>query len=295
MATPLKKNRMRANTHFTQKLWTGENMLSITDKEFRKLAGYIKKNYGINLKEEKRALVVGRLHNVLAEKNFKAFSEYFDYVISDETGEAVGTLVNKITTNHTFFMREPDHFYYFRDKALPAAAAMAKDKDLRIWSAGCSSGEEPYTLAMIIDEFFGREKCLWDTKILATDISEKVLEEAARGIYSNEKTAALPPTWILNYMKKIDSKKSVISEKIKNEVIFRKFNLMEKFPFRRKFHVIFCRNVMIYFDAQTKKELVQKFYDSTEHGGLLFIGHSESLNKEETKYKYVMPAVYRKE
>jgi len=233
---------------------------------------------------------------VLAEKNFKAFSEYFDYIISDKTGEAVGTLVNKITTNHTFFMREPDHFYYFRDKVLPTAAAMAKDRDLRIWSAGCSSGEEPYTLAMIIDEFFGKEKFLWDTRILATDISEKVLEEAAKGIYPNEETAVLPPHWRLNYIKKIESEKSAVSEKIKNEVIFRKFNLIEKvFPFRKKFHVIFCRNVMIYFDTQTKRELVQKFYDCTEYGGFLFIGHSESLNKEETKYKYVMPAVYRKE
>ena len=104
------------------------------------------------------------------------------------------------------------------------------------------------------------------------------------------------PQWRLNYIKKIDSEKSAVSEKIKNEVIFRKFNLMEKvFPFRKKFHVIFCRNVMIYFDTQTKRELVQKFYDCTEYGGFLFIGHSESLNKEETKYKYVMPAVYRKE
>jgi len=271
-------------------------MLTITDREFRKLADYIKTNYGINLKEEKRSLVVGRLHHVLEQNNFKSFSEYYDYIISDKTGEAVETLVNKITTNHTFFMREPDHFYYFRNKALPAITAMAKDRDLRIWSAGCSSGEEPYTLAMIIDEFFGKEKCLWDTKILATDISGKVLEEAARGIYPSERTAVLPPQWRLNYIKTIDSEKSVISEKIRNEVIFRKFNLMEKvFPFMRKFHAIFCRNVMIYFDSQTKKELVQKFYDCTENGGFLFIGHSESLGKEETKYKYVMPAVYRKE
>ena len=269
---------------------------TITDKEFWQLAKYIKANYGINLKEEKRALVIGRLHNVLMQNNFRSFSEYYDYVISDRTGNAVNTLINKITTNHTFFMREADHFFYFRDTVLPYLVSRAKDKDLRIWSAGCSSGEEPYTLAMIIDDYFGREKMWWDSKILATDISSKVLEVAKQGKYSNEDLANIPSHWRLNYFKKIDSEKSVIIDKIKNEVIYRKFNLMDEvFPFKRKFDVIFCRNVMIYFDLQTKHKLVNKFYDSMESGGYLFIGHSESLNRDETKYKYVIPAIYRKE
>lgn len=268
----------------------------ITDKEFNQLATYIKANYGIHLKEEKRALVTGRLHNVLVQNNFRNFSEYYEYVLSDKTGEAAATLINKITTNHTFFMREADHFYYFRDKVLPYLINISRDKDLRIWSAGCSSGEEPYTLAMLIDEFLGKEKMLWDTKILATDISSKVLEKAKKGVYRDEELVALPYCWKLSYFKKYDNENSVIVDRIRNEVIYRKFNLMdEKFPFKRKFHVIFCRNVMIYFDAQTKHELVNKFYESMEYGGFLFIGHSESLNREKTKYKYVMPAVYRKE
>lgn len=259
------------------------------------MADYIKANYGINLKEEKQSLVTGRFQNVLIQNSFNNFSEYFDYIVSDKTGDAVITLIDKITTNHTFFMREADHFFYFRDKVLPYLKSTVKDKDLRIWSAGCSTGEEPYTLAMIIDEFFGKEKMWWDTKILATDISSKVLDTAIKGIYSNEEIAALPLNWRLNYFKKLDNENSVLVDKIRNEVIYRKFNLMEEvFPFKRKFHVIFCRNVMIYFDAQTKRELVNKFYDLTEYGGYLFIGHSESLNREETKYKYIMPAVYRK-
>ena len=271
-------------------------MLTITDKEFRELADYIKINYGIHLKEEKQSLITGRLHNVLAQKNFNSFSEYYKYVISDKTGDAVVTLIDKITTNHTFFMREVDHFYYFRDKVLPYLASTVREKDLRIWSAGCSSGEEPYTLAMIIDEFFGKEKMWWDSKVLATDISGKVLGEASKGIYSNEKIATLPSNWKLNYFKKLDNEKSVLIDKIRNEVIYRKLNLMDQvFPFKKKFHVIFCRNVMIYFDNKTKWELINKFYDLTEYGGYLFIGHSESLNREETKYKYIMPAVYRKE
>lgn len=270
-------------------------MLAITDKEFRKLSDYIKVNYGINLKEEKQSLIAGRLHNVLTQKNMNSFSEYYDYVVSDKTGEAVVTLIDKITTNHTFFMREVDHFYYFRDKVVPYLVSTVREKDLRIWSAGCSSGEEPYTLAMIVDEFLGKEKMWWDSKVLATDISNKVLERATKGVYSNEGIGTLHLNWKLNYFKKFDNENHVLVDKIRNEVIFRKFNLMDQiFPFKRKFHVIFCRNVMIYFDNKTKWELINKFYEMTEYGGYLFIGHSESINREETKYKYVMPAVYRK-
>jgi len=272
-----------------------ETMVAITQKEFRQLADYIKLNYGINLKEEKKALITSRLQNELVKNNLNSFSEYYDYILSDKSGKAVAALIEKITTNHTFFMRESDHFFYFRDMVLPYLKKTITDKDLRIWSAGCSTGEEPYTLAMIIDEFFGKEKVLWDTKVLATDISTKVLEEAKRGIYSNKDIEMLPSHWKLNYFKKLDDKNSVITDKIKKEVIFRKFNLMNDiFPFKKKFHVIFCRNVMIYFDVQTKRELVNKFYDLTEYGGYLFIGHSESLNGKETKYRYIMPAVYRK-
>lgn len=271
-------------------------MVTITDKEFKQLSDYVKANYGIYLKEGKRTLVAGRLHNVLVQNKFNSFSEYYDYVISDKTGEAAATLINKITTNHTFFMREADHFYYLKNEVLPYLKGMIKDKDLRIWSAGCSSGEEPYTLAMIIDESFGKEKFLWDTKVLATDISCRVLEKAEKGIYSNEEIATLPSSWRLGYFNRFNDEKSVLIDRIKKEVIFRKFNLMdEKYPFKAKFHVIFCRNVMIYFDDVTKCELVNKFYDLTEHGGYLFIGHSESLNREKTKYRYVMPAVYKKE
>lgn len=270
-------------------------MITITDKEFHQLAAFIKENYGINLKEEKKALVTGRLQNVLAIKGFHDFSEYYDYIVSDKTGEAISTLINKISTNHTFFMREADHFNYFKDYVLPYLVNTVKDRDLRIWSAGCSSGEEPYTLAMIMNEFFGSSKSNWDSKVLATDISSKVLEEASKGVYHNEEISTLPANMRLSYFKPHDHENSVIIDRIRNEVLFRRFNLMEPtFPFKRKFHVIFCRNVMIYFDNRTKKELVGKFYDQLEFGGYLFIGHSESINREDTKLKYVLPAIYRK-
>lgn len=271
-------------------------MQKISEREFKQLAEYIQSNYGIHLKNEKQTMLVGRLSNVLAEKKFTSFAEYINYIAEDKTGEAAATLIEKISTNHTFFMREADHFNFFKEEVLPQLAKNQKDKDLRIWSAGCSTGEEPYTLAMIIDEFFGVNKKWWDTKILATDISNKVLAIAQDGVYSNEQIASIPALWKLNYFEKLGKEKYVLIPKIRNEVIYRKFNLMEKiFPFKKKFHVIFCRNVMIYFDNKTKIDLVKKFYDITEPGGYLFIGHSESLNRNETQYKYITSAVYRKE
>lgn len=271
-------------------------MITITDKEFIKLSSYIQQNYGIHLKKEKKGLVMGRLNSVLHQNNINSFSEYFDYILSDKTGEAITTLIDKITTNHTFFMREADHFYYFREKVLPFLKDTVKNNDLRIWCAGCSTGEEAYTLAFLLDEYFGKEKAIWDTQVLATDISVRALEKARKGIYDNEQIDLLPLSWKLGYFKSLDSERSVIIDRIRNEVIYRKLNLIShSFPFKKKFHVIFCRNVMIYFDIKTKQELINKFYDITEKGGYLFLGHSESLNRQETRYKYVIPSVYRKE
>ncbi len=270
-------------------------MITITKKEFDQLAAFIKANYGIYLKPEKETLVIGRLQNELLQKGFHNFSEYYQYIIQDKTGMAVSGMLDKITTNHTFFMREADHFTYFKEVVLPYLSSKTTDKDLRIWCAGCSSGEEPYTLAMLLDEYFGKEKPLWDTKILATDISGRVLEEAKKGVYPNKEMDTLPAKWRMTYTTKINPEESAFIDRIRNEVIFRKFNLMEQvFPFKRKFHVIFCRNVMIYFDEKTKNTLINKYYDLLEYGGYLFIGHSESLNREETRFKYIQPAVYRK-
>jgi chemotaxis protein methyltransferase CheR len=272
-------------------------MYTITEKEFTNLADYMRINYGINLKPEKKTLVIGRLQNVLLQGEFPDFTAYFNYIMSDPTGEAVVTMLNKLTTNHTFFMREVEHFSYFKKSVLPyLASSQANKKDLRIWSAGCSSGEEPYTLAMILSDYFGTSKNLWDTKILATDISTNALEKAVKGIYSLEDICALPDSWRTKYFRKLNVDSVALSEAIKQDVIFRRLNLNNvSLPFTKKFHVIFCRNVMIYFDAQTKKKLVERFYELTEPGGYLFIGHSESLDRGESPYKYIMPAVYRKE
>lgn len=270
-------------------------MLSLSESEFKQLAEYIKVNYGINLLH-KKSLIEGRLGNMLVERGFDSFSTYLQHVFSDVTKAEMTNLINKLTTNHTFFMREANHFEYFRNLVLPYLRATVKDRDLRIWSAGCSSGEEAFTLAMILADYFGLDEMFWDKKVLATDISVKVLEKAERGVYSAESMHNIPPNWRVNYFRKIDDENYQVEEQLKREVIFRVLNLMDDvFPFRKKFHVIFCRNVMIYFDEATKMKLIQKFYDATEPGGFLFIGHSESINRNETNYRYVMPAIYRKE
>ena len=271
-------------------------MIVINEPEFKRFSEYIRANYGIHFKKEKKTLVEGRLGQVLSNMNMNSLTEYMEYVAADKTGQAAAVMLDRITTNYTFFMREPEHFKFFNKAVLPFLSETVKDRDLRIWSAACSTGEEPYTLAMIIDEFFAQKKAQWDAKILATDISQGVLSTAKAGIYDSEKIADLPDSWKKRYFKAYDKERHIISENIRNEVIFGRINLMDEvFPFKRKMHVIFCRNVMIYFDKDTRDNLVQRLYDITQPGGFLFIGHSEGLNRDKTRYKYVMPSVYRKE
>lgn len=269
-------------------------MQDITDKEFLLIRDYIKDNYGINLTGEKKSLVYSRLKNTLDKLGLKDFTEYYNYLLKDKTGNASMTFIDKMTTNHTFFMREIDHFEYLKSTVLPYIERIAEDKDVRIWCAGCSSGEESYTLEMILTDYF-KNKGNWNTELLATDISTVVLNKAIKGIYSNDKIKTLNENWKKNYFKPIDSNRVQVIDEIKNKITYRKFNLMNsKYPFKRKFQTIFCRNVMIYFDDETRTNLVKRFYDSSEKGAYLFIGHSETLNNIKTDYEYIMPAVYRK-
>jgi chemotaxis protein methyltransferase CheR len=270
-------------------------LIRISDKEFHLLSDYIKKNYGIYLKTQKKVLVEGRLNALLEQLGFHSYMEYYHYLISDKSGKAVSALLDRITTNHTYFMREREHFIFFRDKVLPYVMENIKDHDLRVWCCACSTGEEPYTLAMIIDEFFGKEKFFWDTTILATDISKHVLEIASNGIYSKDKIDPLPFNWKMNYFTQIDVDHYMVVNQIRKEVIFRKYNLMEKpFPLKKQVHIIFCRNVMIYFSDEDKKELIERFYDSLVVGGLLFLGHSETIDKNNKKFRYLIPSVFQK-
>lgn len=269
-------------------------MLSLTNDEFYTLTNYMRNNFGINL-EKKRTLIEGRLTNYLVERGFSNFSQYFDMLFGDRSEHEVVRLVSYLTTNYSYFLREWEHFEFLKEKVLPGLKETAADHDLRIWSAGCSSGEEPYTIAMLLFDFFDTEKSMWDMKVLATDISQKALDTARKGIYNVEQIEKIPGQWRTKYFRNIGGDQWEIKPAIRNEVIFRAFNLMEeKFPFQKQFHVIFCRNVMIYFDRKTKMRLIKKFYDIAEPGGYLFVGHSESLGRDETDWQYVMPSIFRK-
>ncbi len=267
----------------------------ITDSEFQRIVAYMKKNYGIDL-SQKRVLVGGRLSNYLARNGFASYDEYMTKVEKEPNSPEATDIVNVLTTNHTYFMRESAHFEYLSKVVLPwAKQRAARDRDLRVWCGASSTGEEPYTLAMVIMDFFGLEHKNWDTRVLATDISTRVLEHAVRGIYLREEIDPLPQNWKRRYFKQIDSEEFKVKDELKQEVIFRQFNLMNPFPFKRKFHVVFLRNVMIYFQDDTKYQLIKKVYDYMEPGGYLFIGTTESLDRHKMQFQYVQPSIYRKQ
>lgn len=274
-------------------------MKSMSCREFDQLASLVKSRVGINLKREKEYLIVGRLQSLLTEKGLHSYGDYYDYLLKDCSGQAITELVNRITTNHTYFMREKEHFEFLKEQGLPQLTLKygAKgERDLRVWSAGCSSGEEAYCLAMLVQEHLGNDSGEWDARILATDISSRVLDAAQKGIYKEEQLSALPARWKKLYFQRVDADRYTVNERIKQEVIFRRFNLVNRpFPFKKKFHVIFCRNVMIYFDAPTKQTLVERFCSIIDSGGYLFVGQSESLGKHPPGLQYVRPSVYRKE
>lgn len=270
-------------------------MLTLSQQDFTRLVQFVKKNYGIDL-SKKMQLIMGRLSNTIITMGYSSFTEYIDHVTSSKNPADLEVMLNKLTTNYTYFMREEAHFNFFRDTILPYLLSTKKNKVLSIWSAGCSSGEEPYTISMLLKESLGAQAALWDTRVLATDISQNALNAAKQAVYDEESLKNLSPSWKSKYfVKTAEPGIYSVSPAIKSNVIFQTFNLMDPIRFRLKFDVIFCRNVMIYFDQNTKDGLIQRFYDASAPGGYLLIGHSETINKEKTPFKYIMPATYRKE
>ena len=268
-------------------------MLTINDKEFQRLVKFVHQNYGIDL-SKKRQLITGRLSNTIVGMGFNSFEDYVEYLINNGKPEDRELMLNKLTTNYTYFMREEAHFKLFSETILPYLEQTKKDKVLSIWSTGCSSGEEPYTISIILKEYFAN-KPGWDTRVLATDISQNVLRSAVNAVYDEDSLKELSPAWKKKYFRPGDAPGTYhVTQELRNNVIFRTFNLMDPIKFRLKFDVIFCRNVMIYFDQETKEALVKRFFDATNDGGYLLIGHSEGLNKATTPYKYLKPATYRK-
>lgn len=269
-------------------------MINISDAEFRRLVIFVKKNYGINL-SQKRNLIEGKLGNIAIAKGFDKFSKYLDYVFSEKGNDEIVNMINRLTTNHTYFMREASHFDYFQQTVLPYLQKNKTNYDLRVWCAGCSSGEEAYTLAIFIDEYFKGSSEPWEKTLLATDISTNALEKAEKGIYDYSSVVKLPKSFKEEYFVLCEDGQYKIIPLIRHKIVFRKFNLMtEKFPFKKRFDVIFCRNVLIYFDKETKEILLTKIYDCMEAGGYLFIGQAESINKCNSDFIYIKPSIYRK-
>ena len=234
-----------------------------------------------------------RLHVV--NVGLSSFAEYREHLA--ESDRETESFINSISTNHTKFFREAHHFDHFRTHvALPfvQAAHRATDRRLRIWSAGCSTGEEPYTIAVVLKREM-RNIDRHDVRILATDIDTDVLGKAARGEYSLSAIDDIPKTYRDFFQPADDEGANVVmDDDLRSLIAFRRLNLMDPWPFHGLFDAIFCRNVMIYFDAETRRQLVHKLYDFTAPGGYLFLGHSETIDREAGGYVYVRPAVYRK-
>lgn len=273
-------------------------LMEITDGEFEAIRKLVYSHSGINLTGQKKSLVVGRLQKIVRGLGFVTFQQYLDHLNQDASRRAIGDLINRISTNHTFFFREKDHFDFMVDTALPGIVdrlSAQNSLDLRVWCAGCSTGEEAYGLIMQLMEYFGPKYANWDAGLLATDISQDALRTAMEGVYPEDRVATIPPALRYKYFQKRPDGRWRVDPKVRSEITFRRFNLMNKqYPFKKPFHIIFCRNVMIYFDQSTREQLVRRFYDCTAEGGYLFIGHSESLRRDSCPYRYVQPAVYQK-
>lgn len=267
----------------------------MTDMEFRRISNFLKEGYGIDM-THKKEIMDGRLSNMLRVRGYESYDAYMNALMQDETGAMEKELVNLLSTNHTYFMREFEHFDYMKKVVLPYLKRKElTSHDLHIWCGAASSGEEPYMLAMLLMDFFGLEHSRWDTTVLATDVSTGILQTAVRGIYTKDQVAELPDNWKRRFMRPIDDgARYTVTDELKNEVMFRQFNLMDEFPFRKKMHVIFLRNVMIYFDKPTKQRLIRKIYDVLEPGGYLFVGRTETIEKGNVPFELVEPSIFRK-
>jgi chemotaxis protein methyltransferase CheR len=269
------------------------------DRLFQQFSRLVYELCGINLHEGKKALLQARLNKRLRLTGIGSYEEYFKCITSGtDQGEFVHFL-DSISTNLTYFFRESQHFDFLDKVALPELIAKKRkdgDSRIRIWSAGCSTGEEPYSLAMCVLSNLP-DLTRWDLRILATDISTRVLETASRGIYTEEKVQKVPPAFRQTYFQKISSANGRpefrIAPNVKQIITFHRLNLKERYPFKGLFDFIFCRNVMIYFDKKTQEELVNRMAGFLCLGGYFCVGHSESLTGLKHTLSYVRPAIYR--
>lgn len=267
----------------------------ITSRQFEEISALVKNLAGINLHDGKKELVKARLAKRTRELKLRNLDEYIEHVRNDTSGRELISMLDALSTNLTFFFREAQHFQYLKEHVLPTWRVQP-NKCVRIWSAGCSSGEEPYSIAMLLHENLpnlNRRDC----RILATDLSTKVLGMACKGEYGAERFKDTPEHLVRRYFTCIQTKPSPIyrvNPDVRKLIHFARLNLMESWPMKGPFDVIFCRNVMIYFDKPTQARLIGRYYDLLAPGGLLLLGHSESLTGTKHNFKYAQPATYVK-
>ena len=270
-------------------------LLDISDKEFNDIASLVFSRFGINLTDKKRTLVKGRLNKVVRQHGYSSFSQYYDAIMKDSSGKMLVELIDKISTNHTFFFREKTHFAYLESEILPELFKKISPDDLRIWCAGCATGEEAYSLGMTVLEYASPGTVFRGPVILATDISTRALTIAKEGKYAEQKINTIEKRTLQKYFIRNKDGEYEAQKRLKDLILFRRLNFFDDvYPFKGKFHIIFCRNVMIYFDNPTKMKLVEKLHNVTYPDGYLFIGHSETLGREQDLYRYITSAAYKK-
>jgi chemotaxis protein methyltransferase CheR len=267
------------------------------DSEFKRLSTFIYSELGIKMPEVKKTMLQSRLQKRLNDLQKYSFKEYIDFVFSkDGQGEMVNML-DIVTTNKTDFFRESGHFEFLNDKILPEFIMRSNKPVLKVWSAGCSSGEEPYTLAMILSEFRDHKK-EFDFQITGTDISTRMLVKAATAIYNEDRVANISENLKKRYLlkSKDDQKKTVrIVPELRSKVNFFKVNFMsDVYKMNGQFDVIFCRNVLIYFDRKTQEEVINKLCSYLKPGGYFFLGHSESITNFNVPLKQVQSTIFMK-
>ncbi|MCK7467399.1 MAG: protein-glutamate O-methyltransferase CheR [Desulfosudis oleivorans] len=266
--------------------------LKLSAQQFDKISRLVYQVSGIDLHEGKEELVKARLIKRLRHLKIFGFDRYLKYLASDKSGSEIRAMVDVLTTNKTNFFREPEHLDYLKNEII---TGLGKEQ-IRIWSAGCSSGEEPYSIAITLCEAIS-DIGQRDIKILATDISDRMIEQARLGLYDEETLKGISFQLKHKYFEHADARighRYRVVPQLQSMVRFAKLNLMEDWPMRGLFDVIFCRNVMIYFDKPTQEKLVKRFWSQLRAGGYLMVGHSESLTFMTHDYRYIKPAVYQK-
>lgn len=268
---------------------------NFTDKDFNFIRKLVAEKTGISLSEAKRDMVYSRLSRRLRKLELDRFDHYCDLLKSEKNDELV-QFINAITTNLTAFFRENHHFEYLKNTVLPELLRKKSDKRIRIWSAGCSTGEEPYSIAMVVKEATQAFKG-WDIKILATDLDSSVVQKASTGIYTTQRVNGISKERLQKYFQKnadANSDELRVNQQIRELITFKQLNLMHDWPMKGPFDIIFCRNVVIYFDKDTQRVLFDRYANLLASNGHLFIGHSESLFKVSERFRLIGGTMYQK-